>query len=125
MPLNFNNCFVGFYSITGIECKNNTINPSITGNVHIKATSTVYLPAGATLGIMIKTELGSVLYIQRDGTTTYDSFATQITNNGLIYWQGGNTNLAIDGTSANPAFSFQTQKNIGLYKYSFTIAVLD
>ena len=121
VPLNFNNCFVGFYSITGIECKNNTINPSITGNIHIKATPTVYLPPTATLGKMIITELGSVIYIQRDGIITHDSFDTQVTNNGLIYWQGGNTNLAIDGTIAKPAYSFQTGENLGLYKYSSTV----
>ena len=105
LPLNFNNWFVGFYSITGIECKNNTIYPSTTGNIHIKATPTMYLPSGATLGKMIITELGSVIYIQRDGIIKHDSFATQITNNGLIYWQGGNKNLVKQGLNL-PAWFF-------------------
>ena len=120
VPLNFNNCFVGFYSITGIECKNNTIDPSISGNIHIKGTPTVYLPPGATLGTMIKTELNSVLYIQRDGIIAHDNFATQITNNGIIHWSGNNSILAQDGTVLKPSYSFGTQENIGLYKYSST-----
>lgn len=116
VPLVFCNALIGFYTYRGIDCKNNTANPSFVGSIYTKATPTSFLPPGATLGYMINVEAGSNLYIDRNGWVNKDA-ETQIVATGNVYYTGGNSVKTIDGSSALPSYTFGSAPTKGFYKF--------
>jgi hypothetical protein len=123
VPLTFSNSLIGFYTSRGIECKNSTASPSFSGGVYTKATPTLYLPPGASLGNMLVIGAGSVIYVERDSWVGKDA-DTQISNSGTIYYTGGNSVQTIDGSSALPSYTFGSAPTKGFYKFdSSTIGV--